>query len=299
MVDLPGLDVAGAHARARRPCAARVDAVEVDRVRVLRPVHEPDPQPLALAGAQRRPRHAAVVGPGGVLHARAPPRSPSPRRPAPTRARRRPRAPSSKSRRISCGSKPFARGSTLPTAPEVGRAACAPACRRAMCGSAADASDRVQAAVRDQLVQHGQRRRPPPRRPAAAAEKVCLATIVVSSDLAAPKSITRDVIATSDYELVTESVGLVDRSDRAKFLVRGAEAADFLQGQVSNDVEALEPGQRLLRHGPQPQGQAAHRPAHPARRRLVLARHRGHRPRGARAHAAGPTRSAATSSSRT
>jgi tRNA-modifying protein YgfZ len=50
------------------------------------------------------------------------------------------------------------------------------------------------------------------------------------------------VIATSDYELVTESAGLVDRSDRAKFLVRGSEAADFLQGQVSNDVEALEPG---------------------------------------------------------
>jgi folate-binding protein YgfZ len=50
------------------------------------------------------------------------------------------------------------------------------------------------------------------------------------------------VIATSDYELVTESVGLVDRSERAKFVVRGSEAADFLQGQVSNDVEALEPG---------------------------------------------------------
>jgi tRNA-modifying protein YgfZ len=51
------------------------------------------------------------------------------------------------------------------------------------------------------------------------------------------------VIATSDYELVTESAGLVDHSDRAKFLVRGGEAADFLQGQVSNDVEALEAGQ--------------------------------------------------------
>jgi folate-binding protein YgfZ len=50
------------------------------------------------------------------------------------------------------------------------------------------------------------------------------------------------VIATSDYELVTEAVGLVDRSERAKFVVRGGEAADFLQGQVSNDVEALEPG---------------------------------------------------------
>ena len=50
------------------------------------------------------------------------------------------------------------------------------------------------------------------------------------------------MIATSEYELVTEAVGAADRSDRAKFLVRGSEAADFLQGQVSNDVEALEPG---------------------------------------------------------
>ena len=50
------------------------------------------------------------------------------------------------------------------------------------------------------------------------------------------------MIATSEYELVTEAAGAADRSDRAKFLVRGSEAADFLQGQVSNDVEALEPG---------------------------------------------------------
>jgi folate-binding protein YgfZ len=50
------------------------------------------------------------------------------------------------------------------------------------------------------------------------------------------------VIATSEYELLTESAGLVDRSERAKFIVRGGEAVDFLQGQVSNDVEALEPG---------------------------------------------------------
>ena len=50
------------------------------------------------------------------------------------------------------------------------------------------------------------------------------------------------MIATSEYELLTESVGLVDRSERGMFVVRGAEAADFLQGQVSNDVEALAPG---------------------------------------------------------
>jgi tRNA-modifying protein YgfZ len=50
------------------------------------------------------------------------------------------------------------------------------------------------------------------------------------------------VIATGAYELVTESVGLLDRSARGTFLVRGGEAPDFLQGQVSNDVEGLSPG---------------------------------------------------------
>jgi tRNA-modifying protein YgfZ len=47
---------------------------------------------------------------------------------------------------------------------------------------------------------------------------------------------------TSEYELLTGAAGLVDRSERAKFVVRGGEAIDFLQGQVSNDVEALSPG---------------------------------------------------------
>ena len=50
------------------------------------------------------------------------------------------------------------------------------------------------------------------------------------------------MIATSAYDLVTRAVAAADRSDHAKFLVRGSEAADFLQGQVSNDVEALAPG---------------------------------------------------------
>jgi folate-binding protein YgfZ len=49
------------------------------------------------------------------------------------------------------------------------------------------------------------------------------------------------VIATSEYELVTESVGVIERP-RVLIAVGGSEAADFLQGQVTNDVEALEPG---------------------------------------------------------
>ena len=51
------------------------------------------------------------------------------------------------------------------------------------------------------------------------------------------------MIATAEYELLTEAAGLVDRSDRAKLVVRGTEAAEFLQGQVSNDVEGLAVGQ--------------------------------------------------------
>jgi folate-binding protein YgfZ len=60
------------------------------------------------------------------------------------------------------------------------------------------------------------------------------------------------VIAVGEYELVSESVGLVERPGRALFEVGGDEAADFLQGQVSNDAEGLEPGEgcyaTLLNH---------------------------------------------------
>jgi folate-binding protein YgfZ len=50
------------------------------------------------------------------------------------------------------------------------------------------------------------------------------------------------VIATADYELLTEGAGLVRREGRAVLLLEGSEAAEFLQGQVTNDVEALAPG---------------------------------------------------------
>jgi tRNA-modifying protein YgfZ len=60
------------------------------------------------------------------------------------------------------------------------------------------------------------------------------------------------VIATGEYELLTEAVGLVDRSARGKLELRGTEAAEFLQGQVTNDVESLAPGEgcyaALLNH---------------------------------------------------
>ena len=51
------------------------------------------------------------------------------------------------------------------------------------------------------------------------------------------------MIVASDYELLTERAGLVDRSARGKLLLTGGEAAEFLQGQLTNDIEALEPGE--------------------------------------------------------
>ena len=51
------------------------------------------------------------------------------------------------------------------------------------------------------------------------------------------------MIATTDYELLTADAGLFERTGRAVLELEGAEAAEFLQGQVTNDVEALEPGE--------------------------------------------------------
>jgi folate-binding protein YgfZ len=50
------------------------------------------------------------------------------------------------------------------------------------------------------------------------------------------------VVTVADYEQLVEGVGLADRSDRGKLILGGDEAAEFLQGQVTNDVEGLSPG---------------------------------------------------------
>jgi folate-binding protein YgfZ len=47
----------------------------------------------------------------------------------------------------------------------------------------------------------------------------------------------------AQYRQLREECGLLDRSDRGKLTVSGAEAAEYLQGQLTNDVEALEPGE--------------------------------------------------------
>jgi len=45
-----------------------------------------------------------------------------------------------------------------------------------------------------------------------------------------------------DYRVITGACGLVDRSERGKLALTGSEAKTFLHGQVTNDIEALEPG---------------------------------------------------------
>jgi folate-binding protein YgfZ len=45
-----------------------------------------------------------------------------------------------------------------------------------------------------------------------------------------------------DYAVATSDCGLLDLSERGKLALTGTGAKQFLQGQVSNDVEALEPG---------------------------------------------------------
>src|SRR5919197_6663186 len=46
----------------------------------------------------------------------------------------------------------------------------------------------------------------------------------------------------AEYRALTEACGLVDRAERGKLALTGSERKTFLQGQVTNDVERLEPG---------------------------------------------------------
>jgi folate-binding protein YgfZ len=47
----------------------------------------------------------------------------------------------------------------------------------------------------------------------------------------------------AQYRQLREECGLLDRSARGKLLLRGAEAAEYLQGQLTNDIEALGAGE--------------------------------------------------------
>ena len=44
------------------------------------------------------------------------------------------------------------------------------------------------------------------------------------------------------YRALRDLAGLVDRSERAKLVVTGSESVDYLQAQISNDVEAVAVG---------------------------------------------------------
>jgi folate-binding protein YgfZ len=57
--------------------------------------------------------------------------------------------------------------------------------------------------------------------------------------MAVPATIELD----AQYRQLREAVGMLDRSVRAKLLVGGPDAAEFLQGQLTNDIEALGPGE--------------------------------------------------------
>jgi folate-binding protein YgfZ len=46
----------------------------------------------------------------------------------------------------------------------------------------------------------------------------------------------------ASYAALTEACALVDRSARGKLALTGPQAKEFLTGQVSNDIEALQPG---------------------------------------------------------
>ena len=47
----------------------------------------------------------------------------------------------------------------------------------------------------------------------------------------------------AQYRQLREECGLLDNSARGKLIVSGPEAAEYLQGQLTNDVEALAPGE--------------------------------------------------------
>ena len=46
----------------------------------------------------------------------------------------------------------------------------------------------------------------------------------------------------ADYRTLTEACGLVDRAGRGRLALTGPDAKTFLQGQVTQDIEGLEPG---------------------------------------------------------
>ena len=47
----------------------------------------------------------------------------------------------------------------------------------------------------------------------------------------------------AQYRQLREECGVLERGDRGRLLISGPDAAEYLQGQLTNDIEALEPGE--------------------------------------------------------
>ena len=258
------------------------------------PLTKLDPQPLALAGAQRRAGDAAVVGPGGVLA-----------RPGATSislslggsvqlaqhaAARQPRgSPSSKSRRTSVGSKPLAAVVDLAVLAEAAWPDGPPPC--AGVARVAAPPRRRAAAGRRRHREHGRRgeraesRRAASRRVKRATTEImaCLNQICATGlNDRVPRCVSsahgRRGSASPPTTRAHRGVGLLDRSERGKLALTGAEAAEFLHGQVTQ-----------RRRGAAPTARAATPRSSPTRARCwatcacsprgdeLLARHRARR----------------------
>ena len=61
------------------------------------------------------------------------------------------------------------------------------------------------------------------------------------ADYPQPMAVTDRLAA--DYRTITEDCGWLDRSERGKLALTGSQCKEFLNGQVTNDVEQLVPGQ--------------------------------------------------------
>src|SRR5438105_6987806 len=49
-------------------------------------------------------------------------------------------------------------------------------------------------------------------------------------------------VPSTAYEAARRRAGLIDRSDRGRIVVSGADRASYLQGLLTNDIAALKPG---------------------------------------------------------
>jgi folate-binding protein YgfZ len=57
------------------------------------------------------------------------------------------------------------------------------------------------------------------------------------------RNVARILGPVDDYDVIARACGLLDRSERGKLALSGSQAKEFLNGQVTNEVEALDPGQ--------------------------------------------------------